>query len=85
MQFPLEADRILLSGLLDGGGALARKALIVDVPDQKGHWVMFALRPFWRAQTQGSYTLAFNAIVNWDHLDAGSPPPPRIDLPAKAP
>jgi hypothetical protein len=76
MQFPAQADRILLSGMLNGGGALARKALIVDVPDRKGHWVMFALRPFWRWQTQGSYSLAFNAILNWDHLDAGTPPTP---------
>ena len=74
MQFPPQADRILLSGLLNGGTALTRKALIVDVPDRKGHWVMFALRPFWRWQTQGTYGLAFNAILNWDHLDAGTPP-----------
>ena len=36
---------------------------------------MFALRPFWRWQTQGTYFLAFNAILNWDHLDAGKPEP----------
>jgi hypothetical protein len=68
--------------MLNGGGALTHKALIVDVPDRKGHWVMFALRPFWRWQTQGSYSLAFNAILNWDHLDAGTPP---IPAPAAAP
>jgi hypothetical protein len=34
---------------------------------------MFALRPFWRWQTQGTYFLAFNAILNWNHLDAGKP------------
>jgi hypothetical protein len=32
---------------------------------------MFALRPFWRWQTQGTYFLGFNAILNWNHLDAG--------------
>ena len=58
-----------------GGGALSRKALVVDVPDGKGHMVLFGLRPYWRWQTQGSYGLGFNAIVNWDHLDAGTPPP----------
>ena len=67
----MQADRILLSGLLGGGNALTRKALIVDVPDGKGHMVMFAMRPYWRWQTQGSYFLGFNAILNWDHLDAG--------------
>ena len=43
----------------------------IDAPLGKGHIVMFAIRPFWRWQSQGSYSLAFNAIVNWDHLDAG--------------
>jgi hypothetical protein len=33
--------------------------------------VMFAIRPFWRWQTQGTYTLGFNAIMNWNDLDAG--------------
>jgi hypothetical protein len=32
MQFPDKADDILLSGLLTGGGALTKKALVVDVP-----------------------------------------------------
>ncbi|MGH6911012.1 MAG: hypothetical protein ACREEG_12560, partial [Phenylobacterium sp.] len=80
MAFPPQADSILLSGMLEGGSALARKALIVDVPDGKGHMVLFGLRPFWRWQTQGSYFLGFNAILNWDHLDAGTPPkadPPK--------
>jgi hypothetical protein len=74
MAFPAQADTILLSGMLEGGSALPRKALIVDVPDGKGHMVLFGLRPYWRWQTQGSYFLGFNAILNWDHLDAGAPP-----------
>ena len=74
MAFPGQADTILLSGMLEGGQALTKKALIVDVPDGKGHMVLFGLRPFWRWQTQGSYFLGFNAILNWEHLDcAGSP------------
>jgi hypothetical protein len=77
MQFPAKADDILLSGLLVGGQALTNKALIVDVPSGKGHMVLYALRPFWRWQTQGSYFLGFNAILNWDHLDAGTPPPKK--------
>jgi hypothetical protein len=32
---------------------------------------MFAIRPFWRWQTQGTYTLGFNTIMNWNDLDAG--------------
>jgi hypothetical protein len=62
---------MLLSGTLAGGEALAGRALAIDAPWGKGHIVMFALRPFWRWQTQGSFFLGFNAILNWDDLDAG--------------
>lgn len=71
MSFPAKAEDILLSGMLSGGEALQNNALLVDVPQGKGHMVLYALRPFWRWQTQGSYFLGFNAIINWDHLDAG--------------
>ncbi|MDT9599374.1 M14 family zinc carboxypeptidase [Sphingosinicella rhizophila] len=74
MRFPEKAETILLSGMLSGGEALASKALVVDVPRGKGHMVLYALRPFWRWQTQGSYFLGFNAIINWDRLDVGAPP-----------
>ena len=29
-----------------------------------GHVVIFAIRPYWRWQTQGTYFLRFNAIMN---------------------
>jgi hypothetical protein len=76
MQFPAKADDMLLSGTLAGGEALSNRALAVDVSLGKGHIVMFALRPFWRWQTQGTFFMAFNAILNWDHLDAGKTTPP---------
>jgi hypothetical protein len=50
---------------------LANRAQLVDAPLGKGHVVMFAIRPFWRWQTQGTYFLGFNAILNWNDLDAG--------------
>jgi hypothetical protein len=43
---------------------------------------MFAIRPFWRWQTQGTFALGFNAIINWDHLDAGKPTRPSTDAAA---
>jgi hypothetical protein len=73
LQFPASPNDMLLSGTLSGGEAIANRALVVDMPLGAGHVVMFALRPFWRWQTQGTYFLAFNAILNWDHLDAGTP------------
>ncbi len=32
---------------------------------------MFAIRPFWWWQTQGTFFLGFNTILNWNDLDAG--------------
>jgi Zinc carboxypeptidase len=74
MKFPDRADRILLSGTLGGGEALQGKAQVVDAPVGDGHVVMFAIRPFWRWQTQGTFFLGFNTILNWNDLDAGKAP-----------
>ena len=71
MQFPGNPNDMLLSGTLAGGQALSNRPLAIDATLGKGHIVMFALRPFWRWQSQGTYFLAFNAILNWNHLDAG--------------
>jgi hypothetical protein len=71
IQFPSNPDDMLLSGTLAGGQAIAGRATLVDAKIGKGHVVMFALRPFWRWQTQGTYMLGFNAILNWNDLDAG--------------
>lgn len=73
MQFPANPNDMLLSGMLAGGQHLSNRALAIDAPLGKGHIVMFALRPFWRWQTQGTYFLAFNAILNWNDLNAGKP------------
>ncbi len=71
LQFPASAEEMLLSGTLVGGEALANRAQVVDVPVGQGHIVMFAIRPFWRWQTQGTFFLGFNAILNWNDLGAG--------------
>jgi len=75
MRFPANSADMLLSGTLANGDGLASRAAIIDAPLGKGHVVMFALRPFWRWQTQGTYTLGFNAILNWNALDAGRESP----------
>ena len=64
-------DPIVLSGTLANGQFLANRAALIDVPLGRGHVVMFAIRPFWRWQTQGTYSLGFNALMNWNDLDAG--------------
>jgi hypothetical protein len=75
LRFPNDPNDMLLSGGLVGQQALAGRALVIDAPLGKGHVVMFANRPFWRYETHGSFNLAFNAILNWNHLDAGSARP----------
>jgi hypothetical protein len=71
MAFPTNPDDMLLSGVLVGGQSLAGRAQVVDALVGQGHVVMFAIRPFWRWQTQGTYFLGFNTILNWNDLDAG--------------
>ena len=62
---------LLASGLLEGGSDIAQRPIVVDVPVQKGHVVMFANNPVWRGETIGSYFLVFNTILTFDHLNAG--------------
>ena len=38
-------SELLVSGLLDGGGDIAQRPVVVDVPMQKGHVVLFANNP----------------------------------------
>jgi hypothetical protein len=71
LSFPTDPNDMRLSGVLVGGVALAGRAVAVDAPVGQGHVVMFANRPFWRWQTQGNFFLGFNAILNWNDLDAG--------------
>ncbi|PYR18322.1 MAG: hypothetical protein DMF94_20490 [Acidobacteria bacterium] len=71
MRFSANANDMLLSGTLANGQHLVSRVAALDHPLGKGHVVMFAIRPFWRWQTQGTYTLGFNAIMNWNDLDAG--------------
>jgi hypothetical protein len=62
---------LLVSGLLDAGDEIAQHAMVVDVPSGQGHLVLFSNNPVWRGQTRGSYFLVFNAILNFDNLNAG--------------
>ena len=66
-----DARELLVSGLLDAGTEIAQRPMVVDVPVEKGHVVLFSNNPIWRGETQGSYALVLNAIMNHDNLDAG--------------
>jgi len=62
---------LLVSGLVEGGAEIAQHPAVVDVPVGKGHVVLFSNNPVWRGETEGSYFLVFNAILNFDNLNAG--------------
>ena len=66
-----DARDLLVSGLLDGGSEIAQRPMVVDVPIDKGHVIVFSNNPIWRGETHGSYVMVLNAILNHDNLDAG--------------
>jgi len=66
-----DAGELLISGLLQSGQEMAERPAVVDSPQGKGHVLLFASDPIYRAETVGTYPLVFNAILNYDHLDTG--------------
>jgi len=72
-----DQKELLVSGLLDGGQDIAQRPVVVDVPMEKGHVVLFANNPVYRGETIGSYFLVFNTLLNWDNLNAGRKLDPR--------
>jgi hypothetical protein len=64
-------NTLLVSGLLDGGTDIAQRPIVVDVPVGQGHVVLFAANPIYRGETIGGYAMVFNAIMNFDSLNAG--------------
>lgn len=71
LKFAEEKD-LLVSGMLAGGRELAGKPAIVQVPSGKGHYLLFAINPMWRNQTQGSFMFLLNAAMHYDHLHLGA-------------
>ncbi|MGO8817908.1 MAG: M14 family zinc carboxypeptidase [Terriglobia bacterium] len=74
LRFADEKD-LWISGMLAGASELAGAPAVVDVPLGRGHIVLFANNPMWRQETQGSFMLLLNAVLNYDHLDAGRKAP----------
>jgi hypothetical protein len=75
--FHQNRDSLRLSGLLVSGEELAGRPAVLDVPVGQGHVVLFAIRPFWRWETQGSFALVFNTILNWNDLSVAWPTAPK--------
>jgi hypothetical protein len=74
-------DAAVLSGLMEGGAAIAQKPFAVDVPEAyhgKGRVIMFSNNPVYRWQNHGEFNMVFNSIINWNDV----PPPPPMTAPA---
>jgi hypothetical protein len=80
-----DAPALLHSGQLSSPAELAGRPAVIDAPIGKGHVVMFSINPVWRGETQGSYALLLNAILNYDHLDLGHALPPAQAPPGLQP
>lgn len=84
LSFHQKRDSLRLSGLLVNGEELAGRPAVLDAPVGQGHVVLFAIRPFWRWETQGSFALVFNTILNWNDLGVAWPTLPTPNTRAVA-
>jgi hypothetical protein len=63
------SDQVFLSGLVAGPEGLGGHPAIVSIPQGEGFVVLYGVRTLHRNQTRGSFALAWNAVLNWDHLE----------------
>jgi hypothetical protein len=68
LSFAKDAAKLWMSGMLEGGDDIAGTPVVIDAPRGKGHVLLFANNPMWRMNTQGTFALITNAIMNWDNL-----------------
>jgi Zinc carboxypeptidase len=74
LAFSSRPDSVLVSGFLGATTEPAGRPALVDAPLGKGHVLLFAIRPTWRWESQGTFALLINALAEWNAL-AGPPPP----------
>lgn len=70
LHYAKEGD-VCLSGIVKSQDEIKGKAAVLDVPVGKGHILFFTFNPFWRDLSHGNYMFVFNAILNYNDLDAG--------------
>jgi hypothetical protein len=68
------ADELFLSGLVINRDALADRPAVVSVPAGDGTIVLFGFNPLHRYQGHGMFSLVWNAVMHWDHLNEEATP-----------
>jgi hypothetical protein len=71
LRYAEDASELVISGGISGGADMAGTPAVVDCRYGEGHVVMFSMNPMWRHQTLGSFFLVYNAMMNYNKLDAG--------------
>jgi hypothetical protein len=66
-----DAKDLQISGLVEGGNDIAQHPAVVDVPNGAGHVVLFSINPVYRGETENTYSLVLNTLMNFDNLNAG--------------
>lgn len=66
-----DSKDLLISGLVSGGNEIAQHPAIVDVPTGSGHVVLFSMNPVYRGETENTYSLVLNTLLNFDSLNTG--------------
>lgn len=66
-----DEKELLISGLVLGGNEIAQHPAVLDVPSGAGHVVLFSINPVYRGETENTYSLVLNTLLNFDSLNAG--------------
>ncbi|HXH08045.1 MAG TPA: M14 family zinc carboxypeptidase [Vicinamibacterales bacterium] len=64
----------VLSGLMRNPNEVRNRPAIVDVRAGRGRVLMFATNPIYRWQNWGEFNMVFNALLNFNDLDAAARP-----------
>jgi zinc carboxypeptidase len=66
-----DSKDLLISGLVEGGNDIAQHPAVLDVPSGAGHVILFSINPIYRGETENTYSLVLNTLMNFDSLNAG--------------
>jgi hypothetical protein len=72
-----DSKELLISGLVTGGNEIAQHPAVLDVPTGAGHVILFSINPVYRGETENTYSLVLNTVLNFDSLNAGKKTPEK--------